>query len=50
MVEEAVARMRVNGEHPPGGRRSAALAEVAEAAGIEPRSLQQRFTRLRLHD
>jgi hypothetical protein len=50
MVEEAVARMQANGEHPPGGRRTAALAEVAKVARIEPRSLQQRFTRFRLHD
>jgi hypothetical protein len=46
MVDEAVARMRANGERPRGGLRTAAIQEVAENAGIEPKTLQQRFDRL----
>ena len=46
MVDEAVARMRANGERPTEGFRTAAITEVAMSAGIEPKTLQQRFDRL----
>jgi hypothetical protein len=46
MVDEAVARMRANGERPTEGLRTAAITEVAMSAGIEPKTLQQRFDRL----
>jgi hypothetical protein len=46
IVDEAVARMRANGERPTEGLRTAAITEVAMSAGIEPKTLQQRFDRL----
>jgi hypothetical protein len=46
MVDAAVARMRANGERPVGGLRTSAIQEVAENAGIESKTLQQRFDRL----
>jgi hypothetical protein len=46
MVDETVARMKKNGARPVNGFRTAAIAEVAEGAGIEPKTLQQRFDRL----
>jgi hypothetical protein len=51
MVDEAVVRMRVNGEKPPKGDiRTAAVEEVAERAGIEAETLKKRLQRLRTRE
>jgi hypothetical protein len=45
LVDEAAARMLAHRERPVGGVRTAALAEVAEAAGIDPETLAKRIQR-----
>lgn len=46
LVDQVEARMRAAGERPR-GLRTAAIQEVAEAAGMEPKTLQERFVRLK---
>jgi hypothetical protein len=47
MIGEVEARMRSSGERPRGGIRAAAIAEVAEQAGLTVEALIQRIKRLK---